>query len=547
MSRSLGFPGLCLCCLILAPTASFAKAANSPPTPSLGSPPAEQAAAVPQGIAQDTIWVADWKFDGPSQTCNPSGWVAGAGWPRDESNHWSVDVHYAGQGFIQNHAAELREVNACWVHDGYGNVWDQSIIVQYRGPNARLSFDFLSDSEPNYDLVKVEADSLCRPNPGPDSLRQVLFETSGLNPNGRVTSLALPDFGAPDSTHCVFIRFVSDGGYSDEDGLYPTAFSAGLVVDHIAVTGGLAYTEDFEGLGIDPHIALVCSAPDLSGALYARLQHHPPDTDPAGEDTTCAWMFSDPASNCLPDLLPCVTHGIYNHITSPWVLLAPGETPTTLSWREWPGQPNLQIVLGWWVRVLDRVPNRLTPALDDSLDCPGPWQHTSNWGTLISTTWRTRSVDLTLYVPANSRAIQVRFVVSDWAYIQGWPPQPTGAGPYIDRVRLSWLWVPTSTPPGEPTAVPAVTVLHPNVPNPFNPSTTIRFDLAQLGPVQLGVYDVAGRRVRLLLDAIRPAGYGQTVTWDGRDGTGRSLPSGVYFCRLQSRDAIATRRLVLLQ
>jgi hypothetical protein len=83
-------------------------------------------------------------------------------------------------------------------------------------------------------------------------------------------------------------------------------------------------------------------------------------------------------------------------------------------------------------------------------------------------------------------------------------------------------------------------------PNPFNPSTAIRFDLAADGPVRLRVYDLSGRRLRTLVDETRQAGHHELV-WDGRDGSGRELPSGVYFLRMQADGKEEATRLVLLK
>jgi hypothetical protein len=85
-----------------------------------------------------------------------------------------------------------------------------------------------------------------------------------------------------------------------------------------------------------------------------------------------------------------------------------------------------------------------------------------------------------------------------------------------------------------------------NVPNPFNPSTSIRFELAAPSPVQLRVFDISGRMIRVLLDS--PAGAGpHEITWNGRDDAGQVLPSGVYYYQLSTPDASATRRTLLLK
>jgi flagellar hook assembly protein FlgD len=68
-------------------------------------------------------------------------------------------------------------------------------------------------------------------------------------------------------------------------------------------------------------------------------------------------------------------------------------------------------------------------------------------------------------------------------------------------------------------------------PNPFNPRTTIHFDLPAAGPVRLAVYDVAGRLVRVLVEGETPAGSHEAV-WDGRDASDRAMASGSYLARL---------------
>ncbi len=88
--------------------------------------------------------------------------------------------------------------------------------------------------------------------------------------------------------------------------------------------------------------------------------------------------------------------------------------------------------------------------------------------------------------------------------------------------------------------------LHQNAPNPFNPRTTIRFDLAAAGGVRLAVYDVAGRLVKVLAEGERAAGSYEAV-WDGTDATGRSAPSGSYLARLVAGGKVEGVRLSLVR
>jgi flagellar hook assembly protein FlgD len=87
-------------------------------------------------------------------------------------------------------------------------------------------------------------------------------------------------------------------------------------------------------------------------------------------------------------------------------------------------------------------------------------------------------------------------------------------------------------------------VLHQNAPNPFNPGTTIRFELPQDEQVSIRIFDVRGRVVRTLVQGRRPAGYNE-VTWNGVDESGRRVASGVYWCRLEMPGVVQTRAMVL--
>jgi hypothetical protein len=94
------------------------------------------------------------------------------------------------------------------------------------------------------------------------------------------------------------------------------------------------------------------------------------------------------------------------------------------------------------------------------------------------------------------------------------------------------------------TAVPLPFSLESNRPNPFDGSTHIRFSLPSAGAHSLAVYDVSGRRVRVLSEGMREAGIGD-VEWDGRDGSGALVPSGVYFYRLEAGSGNLEGRAVL--
>ena len=93
----------------------------------------------------------------------------------------------------------------------------------------------------------------------------------------------------------------------------------------------------------------------------------------------------------------------------------------------------------------------------------------------------------------------------------------------------------------EESPVPLVFFLSQNFPNPFNPSTTIRYSLPHKSAVQLAVFNALGQQVALPQDGEQEAGNHE-VQFDGRN-----LASGVYFYRIQAGDHVETKRLILLK
>lgn len=95
-------------------------------------------------------------------------------------------------------------------------------------------------------------------------------------------------------------------------------------------------------------------------------------------------------------------------------------------------------------------------------------------------------------------------------------------------------------------ALPAAFALHPNYPNPFNPVSTIRYELPLGSDVSLVIYDILGREVARLVQGEQAAGYHQVV-WDGRAATGREVPSGIYIARLVTGEYSKAIKMVLLK
>ncbi|MCG8607451.1 S8 family serine peptidase, partial [bacterium] len=94
--------------------------------------------------------------------------------------------------------------------------------------------------------------------------------------------------------------------------------------------------------------------------------------------------------------------------------------------------------------------------------------------------------------------------------------------------------------------VPDSYALKPNYPNPFNPSTTIEYDLPNNEHVILAVYNTLGQLVRTLVDAEQPAG-GHRINWDGTNQGGRPVSTGVYFYSLRTENFSKTLKMILMR
>ena len=100
---------------------------------------------------------------------------------------------------------------------------------------------------------------------------------------------------------------------------------------------------------------------------------------------------------------------------------------------------------------------------------------------------------------------------------------------------------------GVDESVPVATRLLGNAPNPFNPTTVIRYELGKPAVVDLGVYDVTGRLVRSLTSS-EPLGAGpHSATWDGRTDSGEEAASGLYLYRIDAGDLREVRKMMLIR
>ncbi len=94
--------------------------------------------------------------------------------------------------------------------------------------------------------------------------------------------------------------------------------------------------------------------------------------------------------------------------------------------------------------------------------------------------------------------------------------------------------------------MPADYALEQNVPNPFNPSTTIDYRLPEAGDVQIVIYNLLGQEVRTLVQETMDAGF-HSVVWDGTDAFGKQVASGIYIYRMSVGDITKVQRMMLLK
>ena len=188
--------------------------------------------------------------------------------------------------------------------------------------------------------------------------------------------------------------------------------------------------------------------------------------------------------------------------------------------------------VGAIVAVRVKSGGQLSGRLSDQADLDGAWSlNLGNLKNPANGTVFSYNTDDSVFIDKQGAA-EGRDL--DTVVVSGASPQYCGIEPIA--VRL-----------GEPEeSVPLCHHLAANCPNPFNPVTTIRFELPTCSKVVLRVFDVSGRIVSTLVNRTLDAGQ-HTAIWNGNGEADGDFSSGVYFYRLEAGDFVATRKMVLLR
>jgi len=118
-------------------------------------------------------------------------------------------------------------------------------------------------------------------------------------------------------------------------------------------------------------------------------------------------------------------------------------------------------------------------------------------------------------------------------YTGFWNPRVVELSP-VEQEEEDYSWLPKEFNLGQ------------NYPNPFNPTTVLEYALPNAAQVKIHIYNILGQKVRNLVDETQEPGY-KTVSWDGKDDSGREVSSGIYFYRIVAGSFVKCRKMALLK
>jgi len=162
-------------------------------------------------------------------------------------------------------------------------------------------------------------------------------------------------------------------------------------------------------------------------------------------------------------------------------------------------------------------------------------------GTSMSSPHVAGVAGLLLSARPNLTPADVRQIIMDSSEPVDWPDTPIAAG----RVNAYSALIATGVSESNPTTPGRIA--HGSFPNPFNPVTTIAYEMPRSGHVDLRVYSTSGRVVRVLLDSEFQSEGNHAVSWRGCDDSGRRVASGAYFYRLNVDGETHTAKMIMVK
>lgn len=435
---------------------------------------------------------------------------------------------------------------------GYGSRWDQRFTSTTFNVIGDVTIAFVArfESESGYDYTALEYFT--------KTDRWHTIEqyngTHGCCPVDSSVSETVPA-DSLDGTVRFRFRFTSDGAWSDEDGLYPT--DGAVVLDDLLITdgSGVVDSQDFEAEAVG---ALATADGDWTATPappfgdYAALFDGSTilQEDTMTTNSSFVWGFfqgstdyntcdaPDSSQKAVPDSKTLPYRTIRNHAISPPLDISsfqvggllPDSLQLTLAFDAYKDFALQSSPFLTYVRYEVR-------ARSMSAGCWSRWNTASTGGGFGE--WARDFVDITSWVASDATHIQVGLGVYDLG-----DGLCRSHAPLFDNVEVYAEGV---VPTGLPDPAMPRYALHQNTPNPFNPETTIRYEVPVPGAfVSLRVYNVSGRLVRVLKDGFAGPGP-QIAVWDGKNVEGQRVSSGVYFYRLSTSGFDQTRKMVLLK
>jgi M6 family metalloprotease-like protein len=449
---------------------------------------------------------------------------------------------------------------------GYGNFWDTTVSrdFDYNGSGSvALQYQYSFQLEPSYDYAYGNI------TVGATTSTFAVYDGVG---SGTANIDLTPYLSGP-GPYTISFRVTSDPAYSDEDGFYATTCGA-MVLDNISVTGGgESHLADFEVR--EDGWAETMNPP----AEYFLVENRKPigsDVNVWGGGGLMIWHIDSAdqtggGGTWEPNLRPRgvaveqadgaghLDYGVnrgdggdpypgssnnmsFNGLSVP---NSGGHNggPSTVSVTLTSGNvnPMTATMMGGWPSP---APATIAPAGGVS----GNTVQLQIDGSLFAKTGTAELVDGATTIPSTSvEWVGKDRILADFD-LAGAPNgdydvvvyNPGGASAVLtDAFEVT----------GAPTAAgdtPHSFELLPNYPNPFNPSTTIRYELASRSQVELRVYDVSGALVRTLVESVKNAGA-YSLQWNGIDDRGNAVSSGVYFYRLTAGEFSDVRKMTLVK